>query len=286
MAGRRWLAATVAVILAAGLSGCGTSGRPGAGPTATPSGPATPATPSAGPSATPSATPATPTATTRPPTATPTAVTGPLAGRDWERIPTADRVVALTFDAGANADALASILATLTREHVPATFFLTGDWTSRYPALARSIVAAGHVVGNHSVDHPHFPDLTDAGICWQVGTAAATIRATTGADPRPLFRFPYGERTAHDIALLNSLGYVPVRWTVDSLGWKGTSGGMTAQRVADRVVAAAVPGAVVLMHVGSNPDDGSMLDADALPQVIARLRSAGYRFATLRLLTG
>src|SRR5450759_2009452 len=39
-------------------------------------------------------------------------VTGWLAGKDWTVIPTARRVVALTFDAGANADAVPSILAT------------------------------------------------------------------------------------------------------------------------------------------------------------------------------
>ncbi len=35
------------------------------------------------------------------------------------------------------------------------------------------------------------------------------------------------------------------------------------------------------MHVGSNPDDHTTLDAAALPDVIARLSAAGYRFATL-----
>ena len=41
------------------------------------------------------------------------------------------------------------------------------------------------------------------------------------------------------------------------------------------------PGQVVLMHVGSNPDDGTTLDADALPMVISRIRAAGYGFVDL-----
>src|SRR5262245_15689295 len=49
-----------------------------------------------------------------------------LLGKDIEAIPTSRPVVALTFDAGANGDGLASILATLGREHVPGTFFITG----------------------------------------------------------------------------------------------------------------------------------------------------------------
>jgi peptidoglycan/xylan/chitin deacetylase (PgdA/CDA1 family) len=74
---------------------------------------------------------------------------------------------------------------------------------------------------------------------------------------------------------------VPVRWTVDSLGWQGTSGGQTTQRVVNRVLAAAQPGAIVLLHIGSNPDDGTTLDAAALPQIIDGLRAQGYRFVTL-----
>jgi peptidoglycan/xylan/chitin deacetylase (PgdA/CDA1 family) len=51
--------------------------------------------------------------------------------------------------------------------------------------------------------------------------------------------------------------------------------------VIERVVATARPGQVVLMHVGANPDDGSTLDADALPTVIDRLTALGYSFLTI-----
>jgi hypothetical protein len=64
-------------------------------------------------------------------------VTGWLAGKDWTAIPTTRPVVALTFDAGANADAVPSILTTLRREGIPATFFLTGDFVRDFPAAAR-----------------------------------------------------------------------------------------------------------------------------------------------------
>lgn len=35
------------------------------------------------------------------------------------------------------------------------------------------------------------------------------------------------------------------------------------------------------MHLGANPDDGTTLDADALPDVISGLRSLGYSVVTL-----
>ena len=208
-----------------------------------------------------------------------------LRGQDIEVIPTSNRVVALTFDAGANSAGLPSILATLASRNVPATFFLTGQWAVANPAAVADLRARGYRIGNHSMTHPSFTSLTDAAIRQQVLDAQQAI-LNAGADPRGLFRFPFGDRNAHTIDVVNSLGYVPVRWTVDTLGWRGTSGGVSAQLVVDRALGSLRPGEIVLMHVGSNPDDGSTLDADALPTVIDRMRSAGYGFVTLDAIFG
>ena len=212
-------------------------------------------------------------------------MTGWLAGKDWTVIPTSRRVVALTFDAGANADAVPSVLATLRRAGVPATFFLTGNFVRDFPAAARSIAAAGFRIGNHTVSHPYLTRLSDAAVRQEILGGARQITAVTGRSPAPLFRFPYGDSSTRVIAVANQAGYVPVRWTVDTLGWEGTAGHITAAVVASRVLAAARPGEIVLMHVGSNPDDHTTLDADALPTVISGLRARGYSFVTLDALT-
>jgi peptidoglycan/xylan/chitin deacetylase (PgdA/CDA1 family) len=204
-----------------------------------------------------------------------------LVGAEWDRIPTEGQVVALTFDAGANADAVPSILATLDETGAAATFFLTGRWCEQFPALARRI-AERYPVGNHSVTHPEFTTLSDAGIRTELDDAEAAIRRATGLGTRPLFRFPFGDRDARTLRAVNDRGYGSFRWTVDTLGWKGTSGGMTADGVVTRVLDTAVPGQIVLMHVGSHPTDGSTLDADALPRIITELAARGYRFITLR----
>ena len=208
-----------------------------------------------------------------------------LRGQDITVIPTSNRVVALTFDAGANSAGLASILGTLANRNVPATFFLTGTWAAANPAAVADLRARGYRIGNHSMTHPNFTTLTDAAIREQVLDAERAISAA-GADPRWLFRFPFGDRNAHTIEVVNSLSYVAVRWTADTLGWRGTSGGVSAQQVVDRVLGSLRPGEIVLMHIGSNPDDGSTLDADALPTVIDRIRAAGYSFVTLDALFG
>jgi len=200
-------------------------------------------------------------------------------------IPTSRKVVALTFDGGSGDAGLASILATLKAKGVRATFFLTGDFAQRYPADVRAIAAAGHVIGNHTMTHPHSTQITDAELTAEVRDAAAAISAITGRTPKPWFRFPYGERTYADVVLLNGLGYICVAWTVDTLGWLGEERG-TAEDVTARVIAALQPGEIVLMHIGANPYDGTTYDADSLGATIDAIRAKGYGFTTVEALLG
>jgi peptidoglycan/xylan/chitin deacetylase (PgdA/CDA1 family) len=201
-----------------------------------------------------------------------------LRGTEWDVVPTSRKVVALTFDCGANADGVPAILAALSSADAPATFFLTGSWARAFPEQARTL--GGYTVGNHTYDHPDLTTLGSAAIRTQVRRAERVIREATREDPRPLFRFPYGARDARTIAVVNDLGYGSIRWTVDTLGWKGREGGQTAAHIRARVLAGLRPGAIVLMHVGSAPD-GSTLDADALPGLIAAIRSRGYTLVEL-----
>lgn len=202
-----------------------------------------------------------------------------LRGHELSYVPMRKKEVLLTLDAGGDADGAWRILRTLNRKHVVATFFLTGRWVNQYRLLAKYI---GHryPVANHTYHHLPMTRLSDGSVAREITTGAQAIRRRTGQDPRPLFRFPYGASDGRVIAIANRLGYVPIRWTVDTLGWMGAAHQNVAGAI-QRVVAALRPGAVILMHVGSAGDvDRSTIDAHALPGVIDAVRRHGYRFTT------
>ena len=203
-----------------------------------------------------------------------------LVGRVPTTLPTRQRVVALTFDAGANDAGLPKITATLRRLHVRATFFMTGHFAGYYPDWAKS-VAARYPIGNHTMNHVDLNGLSDAQVRREVIDAQNAIGRATGRRPQPLFRFPYGIESARSLRVVNSLGYAAVGWTVDTAGWLGTSGGSSLGSVIARALGGLRPGAIYLMHVGSNPNDGSTLDADALATIITRIEARGYTFVTL-----
>ncbi len=61
-------------------------------------------------------------------------------------------------------------------------------------------------------------------------------------------------------------------WSVDTRGWDRA----TADEIVQRSLERAEPGAIYVMHVGSQSQD-----AAALPRIIAGLRDLGYGFATV-----
>jgi peptidoglycan/xylan/chitin deacetylase (PgdA/CDA1 family) len=202
----------------------------------------------------------------------------PIVGGELVRLQTRQHVVALTFDGGGNDASARSVLAVLRRQHVKGTFFLTGHFVKTYPALARAI-GRRYAVGNHTVNHVDLRRLSTGAVANEITQAQRMIAGATGRDTRPYFRFPYGARDARTLAIVRRLGYVSVRWTVDTLGWMGRSLQSVSGAVR-RVLARLVPGEIVMMHLGSSRD-GSAIDAHSLPAVIRAVRARGYRFVTL-----
>ncbi len=171
--------------------------------------------------------------------------------------------VALTFDAGSDDRAVMPILKQLKSRNVRATFFLTGKFCEQFPKSCRAIADAGMEIGNHSYSHPHFPRLTDAQIRAQLVRGEAAITKACGRGAKPLFRFPYGDFSAHACKVVADAGFQPIYWRVDSLDAFGPR--KSAAFVTDRINSRIRGGDVALMHVSST---GS---AAALPQIFARL---------------
>ena len=191
--------------------------------------------------------------------------------------PRTDRVVALTFDDGWSPATLRQIYRILVREHVPATFFVTGIYVQRAPALWREIAAAGYPLANHSYLHRDTRDLAPDVVANDLALTREVVEEATGQAMLPYYRPPYGARTAATDRLAAAAGFpYVVLWD--------TTGGDTAGRptVAGVVRDATTgrPGSIVLLHAGPP------VTPRALPAIIARYRERGFRFVSLPELLG
>ena len=169
-----------------------------------------------------------------------------------------------------------SILVTLERAGVRATFFLQGRWARAHPELARRVAEAGHAIGNHSHYHAPMDALTNEWLRRDVREAEETIQAVAGVDPRQWFRCPFGSgmEDPRVLGLLEDLGYVHVGWNVDPRDWEE---GRTVEELSTRVLegVAEHEEAIVLMHGWPG------VTAEALAQLIDSLREAGADFVDI-----
>ncbi|MHB8377860.1 MAG: polysaccharide deacetylase family protein [Dehalococcoidia bacterium] len=192
----------------------------------------------------------------------------------------ARRMVALTFDADSDAGFTARILDTLRRERVRASFSITGLWAEQHRDLLLAIAADGHRLINHGYDHVSFTGRSTGGAALTTGQRSLELSRTettvyhlTGRSTRPFFRPPYGDLDASVEADAARDGYgAIVMWTADTLGWEGA----TVDAIAQRALSRAEPGAIYVMHVGSQSQD-----AAALPRIIDGLRARGYSFGSI-----
>jgi peptidoglycan/xylan/chitin deacetylase (PgdA/CDA1 family) len=169
------------------------------------------------------------------------------------------------------------LLDALAAAAAPASFFIQGRWAGAYPDLARRIATEGHLVGNHSYYHAPMNLLTDKGMRDSVTRAEEAIVATTGVDPRPWFRCPYGEGEDDPrvLAILDELGYRNITWDFETDDWQtGCDPGDLIETVV-RGCREHGDGARVLLH--SWPD----ATVAALPEMIVRLRAAGGELVRL-----
>jgi len=189
-------------------------------------------------------------------------------------------VVALTFDAGADRGYAARILQTLERNHIHATFGMTGRWAQANSDLVRRIARDHDAFINHTFDHrsftgfsSHLAPLSRAKRIWEIDQTDRVLRRMTGHSTKPYFRPPYGDYDSATMSLVRQLGYrYMVMWTVDSLGWEH----LPAAAILQRCLAHLQPGAIYLMHVGIQSQD-----ALSLQPFITALQHRGYRFVTV-----
>jgi peptidoglycan-N-acetylglucosamine deacetylase len=108
--------------------------------------------------------------------------------------PCAAGYVRLTFDDGPNRTATPEILETLAAHGVTATFFVVGQMAAANPALVRREGREGHIIGNHSWDHPDLTQLDRAQVESELQDTNDVIEQVTGTTPTR-WRPPYGRRT-------------------------------------------------------------------------------------------
>jgi peptidoglycan/xylan/chitin deacetylase (PgdA/CDA1 family) len=187
------------------------------------------------------------------------------------------KVVALTFDACSATGPSRydkRITNILIETKTPATLFLGGKWMkeqsepTKYLALFPQFEFA-----NHAFHHPHLIQVSDDNIRQELRRTQEVMDSLTGRQPT-LFRAPYGEYDDRVARIAAEMGLRTIQYDLAS-GDPDPS--FTKEKLIRYVTATAMNGSIIVMHMNQR----GWHTAEALPEIIARLRLRGFTFETV-----
>lgn len=191
--------------------------------------------------------------------------------------------LALTFDDGPNPAFTPRLLDILAVHNVRATFFLLGKHAQSEPGLVRRITAAGHLIGNHSWDHPNLA-LTGANrIGEELATTSDALEQISGVPVR-FFRPPFGARRPAVLQIARELGMVPVLWNAMTSDWSEKSADKIAHLLMEKIDRLTSKGSAanIVLHDGGHLDAGAFREPSitAAGMLAARYKTT-HRFVTV-----
>jgi peptidoglycan/xylan/chitin deacetylase (PgdA/CDA1 family) len=189
--------------------------------------------------------------------------------------------VALTFDDGPHTSSTGRVLDALAELDVRATFFCVGRNAQQHPELVERALAEGHVIGSHSLSHPHPARTPLDELTREYREGRQAVASVAGRDVA-LFRPPHGHLGFRSAVMVRRQSVATWLWTVDPQDWRP---GVTTEDVAS-VAGSARSGDVVLLHDWvEQPYAPEALDRSAtvraLPAVVREVQERGLRFTTL-----
>ncbi len=189
---------------------------------------------------------------------------------------TEEKHIYLTFDVGYENGNTASILDTLKKHNVSATFFVVGTYIESDPELVKRMAEEGHIVGNHTWHHPDMSQIAALDTFKkELVDVEDAYREVTGEGMTKFYRPPQGKYSESNLQMAQGLGYKTFFWSLAYVDWYDDNQ-PTKEEAFDKLLGRIHPGAIVLLH--STSDTNSLI----LDELIQKWEEMGY---TIRPLT-
>lgn len=187
-------------------------------------------------------------------------------------IPTAEKIVYLTFDDGPHPEATPFVLNELKKHEALATFFCIGKNAASHPELYKRIINEGHRVGNHTHNHLNGWKVSNEKYMRDIAEAARYIDSD-------LFRPPYGRITRFQAenlqAVMKGKKAKVIMWDVLSADFDEK---IDNKKCLENVIFNAGPGSIIVLHDSTKSFEKLQY---VLPKLLIHLKNAGYRFKSI-----
>jgi peptidoglycan-N-acetylglucosamine deacetylase len=192
-------------------------------------------------------------------------------------VSTREPVVSLTYDDGPDPEFTPRVLDALAANGVQATFFVMVEPAEAHPELIARILAEGHEVALHGIDHTRLSRLPVRRVRALIQEGKQRLEQVAGHRVT-LYRPTYGAQTMLGYLAARALGLEVVIWSAWARDWDGSS----AEVVAGRALRSLHPGGIVLLHDACGDGVGVGLDRGRASELLlAGLRKRGYTSVTV-----
>src|ERR1700727_2688106 len=192
----------------------------------------------------------------------------------------AEKEVVLTFDDGPWPVNTPMVLKALADECTKGLFFPIGKHASYHPEILKQVAAAGQTIGAHTWSHANLNSkkLTEQQAKDEVEKGFSAVKLALGAAPAPFFRFPELQHNPAAVAYLGTRNVAIFSCDLDSFDFRKTS---TPDKVVQTVMTKLdkLGKGIILMH------DFQKHTADALPELLRRLKAGGYKIVQMKAKT-
>jgi peptidoglycan/xylan/chitin deacetylase (PgdA/CDA1 family) len=187
-----------------------------------------------------------------------------------------DKEVVLTFDDGPWPVNTPSVLKTLADECTKAIFFPIGKHATYYPEILKQVAAAGHTIGSHTWSHANLNNkkLTEQQDKDEIEKGFSAVKWALGAAPSPFFRFPALQHPPAMVTYLGTRNVGIFSCDLDSFDFKANKPEKVIETVMNKVD--KLGKGIILMH------DFQKHTAEALPELLRRLKAGGYKVVQMK----
>jgi peptidoglycan/xylan/chitin deacetylase (PgdA/CDA1 family) len=194
-------------------------------------------------------------------------------------VATDERVVSLTYDDGPDPQFTGRVLDALAKHAMTATFFVMVRPAEIHRSLVRRIIAEGHEVALHGIDHTRLSELPLRQAVALIREGKQRLEQVTGRRTA-LFRPTYGAQTIQQLAATRALGMDVVVWSAWARDWEPEP----AEVIAERAAASLHQGGFVLLHDASGDGvgaDGPLDRGRATELLLETMDQRGYTSRTV-----
>jgi peptidoglycan-N-acetylglucosamine deacetylase len=189
----------------------------------------------------------------------------------------ADKEVVLTFDDGPWPGNTPAVLKALADQCTKALFFPIGKHASYHPEILKQVLAAGHTIGAHTWSHANLNSkkMTEQQAKDEVEKGFSAVKLALGTAPSPFFRFPELQHNPATVAYLGTRNIAIFSCDLDSFDFKK---GNTPEKEIQTVMTKLdkLGKGIILMHDFQKPT------AEALPELLHRLKAGGYKVVQIK----